>query len=370
MLAIYDDTKAIRHALAFEAALASAQAHVGLIDEQSASRIVDVCANLDIPPADLADEAAHAGTLAIPLVKRLRTILSAEPVAAAVVHHGTTSQDLADTVTMLQARDAFALINADLERVAKALQALAELYAQTPAAGRTLLQDAQPITFGLRVAQWLAGVDSARRYLKTAADNALAIQFGGAVGTRAGLDGKGHDVALKLAEILGLKLAVAPWHSRREHVVALAAALGLAIGSLGKIGRDVSLLAQNALAEVAEPAVEGRGGSSAMPHKRNPTACQVALSAAIRAPALVASVMAAMTQELERGLGGWQAEAPVLADLFMLAGGSAEAIATMLEGLEVHPQAMARNLESAGIGDDVGEAVAIVNAILQHRKDV
>jgi 3-carboxy-cis,cis-muconate cycloisomerase len=370
MLAVYDDSKAVQHALAFEAALANAQAYVGLIDHQIAKRIVDVCASIDIPPADLADETAHAGTLAIPLVQRLRVALSTEPAVAAAVHRGATSQDLADTVAMLQAREAVALIDADLKRVTEALKASAERYAQIPAVGRTLLRDAQPITFGLRVAQWLAGVDSARQYLKAAAGNAIVIQLGGAVGTRSGLGQKGHDVAVKMAEILGLNAAVAPWHSRRAHVVALAAALGITIGSIGKIGRDVSLLAQNAVAEVTEPAVEGRGGSSAMPHKRNPIACQVALSAAIRAPALVASLMAGMTQELERGLGGWQAEAPVLAELFMLAAGSTDAIAAMLEGLEVHPHAIARNLETAEIGSDVGAAATIVDAILQqHRKD-
>ncbi len=228
-----------------------------------------------------------------------------------------------------------------------------------------------PITFGLRAAQWLAGIEDARRGLESAAEQAILLQFGGAVGTRAGLDGKGQDIAASAGGCAGPESASrAVAQPPRKCCSSSPPALGILIGSLGKIGRDISLLAQNAIGELREPAIEGRGGSSVMPHKRNPVGCQVALSAALRAPGLVATVLSGLPQELERGLGGWQAEGPVLADLFMLAGGSADAMAAVLEGLEVNADAMASNLAAADVGDDVGEAASIIERIVgQHRKD-
>jgi 3-carboxy-cis,cis-muconate cycloisomerase len=182
------------------------------------------------------------------------------------------------------------------------------------------------------------------------------------------LEDKGAAVAAHLADALGLGHA-APWHARRTGVAAIGAALGILIGALGKVARDIALLAQNGVGEAREPLVAGRGGSSAMAHKRNPTGCQVALSAAIRAPGLVASLLAGLPQEAERGLGGWQAEGPVLADLFLLAGGSAAALAGVAEGLEVDPAAIARNLAAAAVGDDIGESGAIIAALLDFGKD-
>jgi 3-carboxy-cis,cis-muconate cycloisomerase len=233
-----------------------------------------------------------------------------------------------------------------------------------------LLQDAAPIAFGLRVAQWLAGIHGARLRLERAGLDALTLQLGGAAGTRAGLGGKGDEVARHMAAALGLGELTSPWHARRDRVAALAAAVGILVGMIGKMARDVALLAQNGTNELREPAIEGRGGSSAMPHKRNPTGCQVALSAAIRAPGLVACILSGLPQELERGLGGWQAEGPVLSELFMLAAGSAQAMATVAEGLEIDAEAMARILAQAGVGEDQGEAAEIVAAILEdYRKE-
>jgi 3-carboxy-cis,cis-muconate cycloisomerase len=170
-----------------------------------------------------------------------------------------------------------------------------------------------------------------------------------------------------MADELGLAVGL-PWHARRIGVAAIASALGMLIGALGKFARDVSLLAQNSVGEAREPAIAGRGGSSAMAHKRNPTACQVALSAAIRAPGLVAAILGGMPQEEERGLGGWQAEAPVLAELFLLCAGSAEAMRVVAEGLEIDEAAIARNLSASGLGADIGESAAIVADIIAHHK--
>jgi len=361
MLAVFDDTAAIRYALAFESALVQAEAAAGLITPAIAMEIKQACDALDLDPAGLADEAALAGTLAIPLVKRLRHFL--DGAAAAAVHRGTTSQDLADTVLMLQAKAAEQLLQADLTRITGALTVLARRHATTPAIGRTLLQDALPIGFGLRIAHWRAGVADAARRLSTESSANLMLQFGGPAGSRAGLGGQGQTIAAHMGRALGLP-AEAPWQARRGGIAAVGASLGILIGALGKMARDVSLLAQNAIGEAREPSIPGRGGSSAMAHKRNPTGCQVALSAAIRAPGLVSAILSAMPQEEERGLGGWQSEGPMLADLFLLAAGSAAAMATVAEGLEIDGAAIARNLVASGLETDIGESEAIVAELL------
>ena len=365
MLAVFDDAATITHALAFEAALARAEAAEGLIAADVADAIVAACASLAIDPAALAEEAALAGTLAIPLVTRLRAAIAGD--AANAVHRGATSQDVADTVLMLQVRQAAPLLSADVGRVCAGLYAIAERHAATPAIGRTLLQDAIPVGFGLRLAQAAAGIDDAGRRLSEEIAANARIQLGGAAGTRAGLGGKGADVARRMADALGLAPGV-PWHARRVGIAAIASALGILIGALGKVARDVSLLAQNGVGEAHEPLVAGRGGSSAMAHKRNPTGCQVALSAALRAPGLVAGIFAGLPAEEERGIGGWQAEGPALADLFLLAAGSAQAMAAVAEGLDIDEAAIARNLGAAGVGTDIGESAAIVAVLLDHHR--
>lgn len=365
MLAVFSDTATLRHALAFEAELARAEAAEGLIGPAQVEAIARLCADIAIDPAELADEAALAGTLAIPLVARLRAALP-DAAAAKALHKGATSQDVADTVLACQIRAASELLDGDLDRVATALAALAQRHATTPAIGRTLLQDALPIGFGLRIAHWQAGVSEAAARLRGEVATGATLQFGGAAGSRAGLDGKGAAVAARLAAALGLPDA-APWHARRGGVAGIATALAVTIGALGKMARDVSLLAQNGVGEAREPAVTGRGGSSAMAHKRNPTGCQVALSAAMRAPGLIAGILAGLPAEQERGLGGWQAEGPALAELFLLAAGAAEAMATVAEGLEIDEAAIARNLAAAEVGTDIGESEMLVAALLVLR---
>jgi 3-carboxy-cis,cis-muconate cycloisomerase len=361
MLAVYDDDAVIAHALAFEGALARAQAAEGLISHDAAEIIAETCAGLVIDPAALAEEVALAGTLAIPLVTRLRASLP--EAIAPLAHKGATSQDVADTVMMLQANTASALLLSDLDHVVAALGDLAHRHAMTPAIGRTLLQDALPISFGLRIAQWRAGIAAAADRLRRDIAEHGCLQLGGAAGTRAGMNGKGDAVAARMADALGLA-ASAPWQARRVGVVAIASSLGIVIGALGKMARDVSLLAQNAMGEAREPAIAGRGGSSAMAHKRNPTGCQVALAAVSRAAGLVAGVLSSLPQEEERGLGGWQAEGPALADLFLLAAGSAAALMPVAQGLEIDEAAIARNLAIAGVGNALGESAAITAALL------
>lgn len=364
MLAAFSDAATLRHALAFEAELARAEAAEGLIGPEAAEAIAALCASIKIDPAELAEEAAFAGTLAIPLVARLRAALSSD--AAKALHKGATSQDVADTILACQIRAANGLLDADLTRITTALAVLARRHAATPAIGRTLLQDALPIGFGLRIAQWQAGIAEAATRLRHEVEAGAALQFGGAAGSRGGLRGKAAAVSARLAAALGLPDAP-PWHARRGSIAGIASAIAIAIGALGKMARDISLLAQNGIAEACEPAIPGRGGSSAMAHKRNPTGCQVALSASLRAPGLVAGILAGLPAEQERGLGGWQAEGPALADLFLLAAGATEAMATVAEGLEIDDAAIARNLATAGLGNDIGESAGLVALLLaQH----
>lgn len=367
MLATFGDEALLRAALRFEAELARAQADAGLIGSAEAQAVADACVALpDI--AVLAEAAAHAGTLAIPLVALLRQRLSAD--LAPLLHKGATSQDLADTALMIQARDGAALIRRDATRLATALAALAQTHAATPMVGRTLLQAALPITFGLKVAGWLAGVEGARQRFDAEASTAIRLQFGGATGSLAGLRGKAQAVSDRLAARLDLPSALMPWQAERQGLAGLASSLAILVGAAGKIAGDIALLAQTEVGEAFEPKIAGRGGSSAMAHKRNPTGCQVALSAAIRAPHLAATIIAALPQQHERGLGGWQAEGPVLAELFQLAHGALAAIAPVVEGLEVDTARMAANLAAADVGTDTGESEALVaRALAAYRKD-
>jgi 3-carboxy-cis,cis-muconate cycloisomerase len=364
MLAAFGDEALLAAAAAFEAALARAQAEEGLITQTQAAAVAQAC-KAPFDAADLAEQAAHAGTLAIPLVATLKArVAGIDPEAVHAVHRGATSQDLADTALMLQAKIGLGLLRRDAARLEAALARLAEAHAATPMLARTLLQPAAPTTFGLKAAQWRAGILGAAERLHREGHAALALQLGGAVGTRAGMDGRGAAVALRMAEDLGLAAPSSPWHARREAVAGLGAALAILTGAAGKIARDVSLMAQAGVGEAFEPRIEGRGGSSAMAHKRNPTGCQVALSAAARAPHLAATLISVLPGEHERGLGGWQAEAPVLADLFALTHGAVAAMAQVADGLEVDTDAMARNLAAAGVGADPGEAEALAGWLL------
>lgn len=364
MIAIFADEALLAHACRFETMLARAEAEEGLLSGGDAQAIAARCADPGIDIAALAGDAAHAGTLAIALVKHLRGGL--DPAAAAMLHRGATSQDVADTALVLQARAGLDLLARDASRLCDGLAALARDHAATAMPGRTLLQPALPVTLGLKAANWLLGVDAAWTRLAREADHALMLQFGGAAGTLAGLDGKALAVAARLSKALDLPLPPMPWHARREGVAALGAALAILIGSVAKIARDVSLLAQAEVGEAREPLAPGRGGSSIMAHKRNPTGCQVALSAALRAPGLAATLMAGLPQEHERGLGGWQAEAPVLADLFGLAHGAVAAMLPVIEGLDVDAAAMRANLAAEELGADCGESAALVRRALDH----
>jgi 3-carboxy-cis,cis-muconate cycloisomerase len=349
-----------------ESALARAGSDAGVVPRSAADAIVAACASIEIDVAELAGEAATSGNPVVPLVARLRAAVPDD--VAEHVHKGATSQDIMDTATVLIARRALGPLRADLRGGADAAAGLARTHRDTPMAGRTLLQQAVPTTFGLKAAGWSVGLDEAVARLTEVHGNRLPAQFGGAAGTLAGLDGGGLDVARRLAAALGLVERVLPWHTMRTPMAELATALGEAAGVVGKVAGDILLLAQNEVGEVSEGAP---GGSSAMAHKRNPVAAVSASACAAEAPGLVASLLASMVQEHERAAGAWHAEWRPLRTLLMAVGSAASWLRTCLEGIVVHPDAMRANLETLlpalGGSLDVGSAPELVDRFLTWR---
>jgi 3-carboxy-cis,cis-muconate cycloisomerase len=331
--------------LDFEVALACAEARVGIVPKFAADRIAAAAHASEFDMDALCRGMFRAGTPGIPLVKALTEKVKArDPEAAGWVHWGATSQDVADTALVLLLKRAQKIITADLERLEKALTTLLEQHKTTVMLGRTLMQAAPPVTFGLKFAGWLGAVSRSRKRLESAFDDALVLQFGGASGTLASLADKGTVVARALAEELGLRCPEAPWHTHRDRLANLVCCCGVLTGSLGKMARDISLLMQSEVAEVSEPGGEGRGGSSTMPHKRNPIACALTLAAAERVPVLVASFLSAMVQEHERAVGGWQSEWPTVASIVQSTGSAASSLAEVAEGLSVDPARMRQNI--------------------------
>ena len=344
MLEAFSEHHFVEAMLRFEAALARAQASVGLIPQAAAQAIASACRVERLDVANIMRESARAGSVAIPFVRNLKDAVG--PEVAAYVHFGSTSQDVIDTAMALLTRDALQLIEADVRQAVDALLALAGRHAADPMLARTLMQPASVTSFGLKCAGWAAPLVRSLQRLEAASGNALSVQLGGAVGTLAQMKGTGPRVSALMAADLQLRAPLFGWHTQRDEWVALGCELGLLVGSLGKIARDISLLGQFEVGELAEPVETGRGSSSAMPHKGNPVACMVALAAAQRAPQRVAALLAAMPQEQERALGNWQAELAEWPGLLMSAHGSARAMARALAGLQVDTQRMRANLEA------------------------
>jgi len=345
MADVFVDRAIVAAMLDFEGALAEAEGAEGVIPAGAVAPIAAACSDpLDVDA--LVAEARRAGSLAIPLVKRLTAkVATRDAAAAGYVHHGATSQDVIDTAMVLVTKKALALIDADLERLSGSLLALARTHVATPMLARTLMQPAQVISFGFKIVAWLAPLVRARERLGRAQAAALRLQLGGAVGTLASLGAKGPAVATRLATRLGVAPAEGAWHVQRDDWVALGCEVAVLCGSLGKIGADVALLAQAEVGEVAEPSGAGRGGSSAMPQKKNPVAAMTAIAAALRAPHHAAALLAAMAPAHERGLGEWQAELAELPSLFLAAHGALAALAEAFDGLEVTAGRMRDNIE-------------------------
>jgi 3-carboxy-cis,cis-muconate cycloisomerase len=398
--------------LAVETALARVQARLGLLTGAEASAVAAACADFD--GAGLGEAAAASGNPVVPLVARLKQ-------TAPAVHKGATSQDILDTATMLVARDALDAILTDATAAAGLLADLARAHRDTVMPARTLLRQALPTTFGLKAAGWLTALDAAVQNLSELRATGLAVQFGGPAGTLTGFDATpeppvaraatagpvpppgpaspstivpaletgpasetgpgpatgtvrapaavaGPAVMAGLAAELGLAEPVLPWHTDRTRIARLAAALGTLAGTVGKIGRDITLLAQDEVAEVVEAAP---GGSSSMAHKRNPVAGVSMVAAAMRAPGLVATLFATMVQEHERAAGAWHAEWLPLRELLVTTGSAVAWLRAGLTGLTVDAATMRSHVDSlVSTLDgqlDLGAATALVDRALHRR---
>ena len=348
--AVSDDAW-FRALLAVEAALARAAARTGLVPTTAADAVTAACAHperLDL--ATVVARAADAGNPVPPLVRVLQDAVGERDAVA--VHVGATSQDVLDTALLLLARNAVAALDADLAAAAETVAGLARTHRDDVLPGRTLMQQALPTTFGLKAAGWLAGLDGARLRLAEVVAS-LPVQYGGAVGTLVASGGAGVQVRAALAEELQLSTTAVPWFTVRLPVADLAGALGAAAGVVATVAVDVVLLAQTEVAEVAEVA-DGRGGSSAMPHKRNPVAAISARACARRAPGLVATLLSAMEQEHERAAGAWHSEWPALTELLTTVGSAASWLAESLRGLQPDPERMAATAAAAAEGPLAG----------------
>ncbi|MCK8782960.1 adenylosuccinate lyase family protein [Roseomonas sp. NAR14] len=343
MAGVFSDRARLATMLAMEAALARAEAESGLVPGTLAGAVAAVDTDtLDLPA--LGAKTALSGVPTIPFLKAVEARLP--PDLAGGFHRGATTQDVADTALALQMRDAFALLAAELGPTLDGLCRLAEAHRATPCVGRTYGQHGAPISFGFKAAVWAAGIGEAAAALPGLRERVLTASLAGPVGTLAALGEKGPAVSAAFARALGLGVAPIAWHARRARMVEAGAWLATLIGALAKMATDIANLASTEVAEVAEPYVPGRGGSSAMPHKRNPVSCTVILAAQAAAPGHVGTLLNAMAAAHERPVGLWQAEWLALPPLFGLAAGALREARALAEGLEVHPDRMLANLDA------------------------
>ena len=344
--ALFSDAARLQGMLDFEAALARAEATCGVIPWTAAPAIAAQCREELFDFTALQRRAGNAGNLAIPMVQQLTALVGREDLASAeFVHWGATSQDAIDTGMVLQLRGALIVISRELHTLGATFAKLADQHRSTLIAGRTWMQHAAPTTFGVKVAGWLDALHRHLERLDETRERALALQFGGAVGTLSAFGEHRTKVSEALAKELALAVPAIPWHSHRDRFAEVATTLGLLTGTLGKIARDISLHAQTEIGELQEPTAAGRGTSTAMPQKQNPVTSAIALAAAVRVPGLVATLLAAMPQEDERGLGGWQAEWEVLPEIVCLTGGALHHLNGAISGLQIDTARMHENLE-------------------------
>ncbi|ENX13154.1 3-carboxy-cis,cis-muconate cycloisomerase [Acinetobacter sp. CIP 64.2] len=346
--AIFSDQALLSYMIQAEVALAKAQAQVDVIPASAATMVEQVGHNAvtQIDMDALATATGLAGNIAIPLVKQFTALVKQQDEdASRYVHWGATSQDMIDTATILQCRDALALIEQQLQQAYQVSLKQAQQYRHQVMIGRTWLQQALPITLGHKFARWAAALKRDLDRLQAMKPRVLTAQLGGAVGSLASLQDQGSAVVQAFAAQLDLTAPECTWHGERDRMVELASTLALIVGNVGKMAKDWSLLMQTEIAEVFEPAAKGRGGSSTMPHKRNPVAAASILAAANRVPALMASMYQSMVQEHERALGAWHAEWLAIPEIFQLCAGALERSCDVIEHMQVNPDAMQRNLE-------------------------
>jgi 3-carboxy-cis,cis-muconate cycloisomerase len=359
MTEIFSLSRQFRAMMQFEWALSCALEAYGLAEVGSGEAVKRYLDAQFVDLDSLRSEALNAGNIAIPFVHQLTAKVNAENEGAArTIHLGATSQDVLDTALILQIREALQVIFDSIRRLDHALEKQARIHAQTLITARTWLQPGPPTTFGLKLAGFVSALRRHRSRIHQASLRGLVLQFGGAVGTLAVLGTHGVRVSSEMARILNLKEPALPWHSHRDNLVEIAATLALLVGTLGKFARDIALLMQAEVGEASEPAHVGRGGSSTMPHKRNPVACAAVLACAARVPGLVSSLLAGMPQEHERGLGLWPAEWETVPEIFRLTACALARSVEIAEGLQVDAARMAANLD-ARLGLTQSEAIVV-----------
>ena len=362
MRALMTDRARLQRMLDFEAALARAEAAVGAIPATAVNEIAEACKAERYNIALLAETAIPTGNIATAVVTALTNeVARRNPQVAGFVHWGATSQDVIDTALSLELRAAIDALLLDLDVAIKGFNALAGRHRRTLSVARTLMQQALPMPFGLKLAGYAAALARSRERLARLRREALALQFGGAAGTLAALGERGFGVAERMAAILDLQLPDAPWHAHRDRLAEVAGAFAILTGTCGKIAGDIALMMQTEVSEAFEPAPGGRGGSSTMPHKRNPMGAVAALSAASIAPNLAATLFAAQVQQHERGLGGWQTEWMTYPVLALVTSGALQAVTEIAEGLEIDVDRMRANLDLSG-GQIMAEAVSFALA--------
>jgi len=359
MTEVFSLSHQLRTMTQFEWALSCALEECGLAGAGSGDAVRRHLDAQFVDVVSLRSEALKTGNVAIPFIHQLTARVREENEASAkTIHLGATSQDVLDTALVLEIQQALQLIFDSIRRLDQALEKQARIHADTIITARTWLQPGPPTTFGLKLAGFVSALRRHRLRIHQAAQRGLVLQFGGAVGTLAALGPDGTRVSKELARILQLNEPELPWHSHRDNLVEISAALALLVGTLGKFARDIALLMQTEVGEAAEPAQHGRGVSSTMPHKRNPVACASVLACAARVPGLVATLLSAMPQEHERGLGLWPAEWETIPQIFRLAACALAHSIEIAEGLEVDAARMAANLD-ARLGLTQSEAVAV-----------
>jgi 3-carboxy-cis,cis-muconate cycloisomerase len=342
---LFSDASVLQAMLQFESTLARVEGRLGVIPRAAAQAIAAAGRSANLDAASIAAEAAQSGTPAIAFVRALTEHVRAKDTqAAGFIHWGATSQDVTDTALVLLLKKTQRIFDADLRRLERGLRRLSQQHRRTPMLGRTLLQPAPPVTFGLKAASWFAAVHRGHERLAAAFAECLVLQFGGASGTLAALGKDGPPIARALAAELGLGCPEAPWHTQRDRLAGLICACGVLAGSLGKMARDITLLSQNEIAEVSEPAGAGRGGSSTMPHKQNPVSSVLVSAAALRVPGQVAGYLSAMAQEHERGVGGSQAEWPLVVGVVENTGLAIACMAEVAEEMSVDAERMRANI--------------------------
>ena len=362
MQQIFSARSTLQRMLDVEAALARALAAKGVIPVSAVDPWVRCCQADQIDLPSLVIAAQDAGNVAIPMVKQLTAAVAAlDADAARYVHWGATSQDVIDTGRVLQLRDAINVITHELATLVDALAGMAQCYRDTPMIGRTWLQHALPITFGMKLAGWLDALLRHQQRLVACREQVCMLQFGGASGTLASLGEHASSVAQAMAQELDLATPHLPWHAHRDRFVECATTLGMLTGTLGKIARDISLMSQTEVAELSEPGAPGRGASSSMPHKRNPVGSAAVLSASTRVPSMVATLLSAMPNEHERALGGWQSEWETLPEIVSLSAAALAHLRGVIDGLHVDTERMRRNMD-ASRGMVMAESVVLALA--------